>query len=293
MYQEVAVDPKCLSEYHYYGLLKERFGFEAGRYVIAPVREWAREAFIAAKNSKELQPVKKKSIINFLNKLQKSKDQDRFALPIHRSEINVENWTDWCTKQTEYLPFNSILSEQFEGAIGYVDIIERHASWHLPPTVTINRTSQEISACIAPIVRYGGNLTIVDQYFCFAPNPVLHNIFLMLQQYQSIRSITLVTAIDVAQPEVVFKRDYVDNFKLLPNFSLVIAPEKFFHDRYLMTEYCGIKSGHGFSPGAIQGAQADKLSISLCSKHECEETHQWIEAIVTDGRARKLRLTEK
>ena len=52
MYQEVALDPRCLGEYHYYGLLRNGFGFEAGRYVIAPVRDWAKEAFQAAKKQK-------------------------------------------------------------------------------------------------------------------------------------------------------------------------------------------------------------------------------------------------
>ncbi len=42
MYKEIALDPHCMSEFHYYGLLKSEFGFESGRYVIAPTKEWVR-----------------------------------------------------------------------------------------------------------------------------------------------------------------------------------------------------------------------------------------------------------
>jgi len=59
MYQEVAFDPKCLSEYHYYGLLKSEFGFEKGRYISAPIKEWVREAYKAVKTSPLIQPNKK------------------------------------------------------------------------------------------------------------------------------------------------------------------------------------------------------------------------------------------
>ncbi|WP_108946909.1 hypothetical protein [Shewanella halifaxensis] len=236
MYQEVAFDPRCLGEFHYYGLLKERFGFESGRYVIAPVKEWARDAFKAAKASDNLKPIRKKSITNFLNNLQRNKDQGFVILPTDRAEINADNWSDWCTQQVAYLPFNSVISEQFAEAIKYDDLIEGDESWVLHPTIRIDKTAAEISANIATLLRFGGELFIVDQYFRLADNPVLKAIFTQLQACLSIKSITLVTSINTAQPDILFNREYVEVFEHLPKFSLVVAPERYFHDRYVISD---------------------------------------------------------
>ncbi|MBE8232535.1 MAG: hypothetical protein HAW67_02280, partial [Endozoicomonadaceae bacterium] len=67
MYQEVAFDPECFSEYHYYGLLKSEFGFEKGRYIVAPIRSWVREAVKAVKDSQQIKPIRKQTIKNFVS----------------------------------------------------------------------------------------------------------------------------------------------------------------------------------------------------------------------------------
>lgn len=288
MYQEVALDPRCLSEFHYYGLLKERFGFESGRYVIAPVREWARDAFRAAKASDNLKPVRKKSITNFLNNLQRNKDQGFVLLPTDRTLIDADNWPDWCTQQVAFMPFNSVVSELLEGAIKYDDLIEGDVNWALSPTILINKTVAEISASMATLLRFGGELFIVDQYFRLADNSVLKAIFTQLQDCRSINSITLVTSINTANPNRVFNREYVEAFEHLPKFSLVVAPERYFHDRYVISDKGAIKSGHGFSAGVVQGTQADMLSISLCGMDEATSTKQWVAKAIAEQKAKHI-----
>lgn len=90
MYKEIAFDPECMAEYEYYGLLKQNFGFEKGRYVIASKKEWAKEAFQAVKAS-EISPVKKKSVTNYLNNLQKEKNEiySSFLLTENTLEQNI------------------------------------------------------------------------------------------------------------------------------------------------------------------------------------------------------------
>ncbi|MCU7997418.1 MULTISPECIES: hypothetical protein [unclassified Shewanella] len=285
MYQEVAFDPRCMAEYHYYGLLKHSFGFEAGRYVIAPVRDWAREAFQAAKASENLLPVRKKSITNFLNNLQRSKDQPYFILPLDRSSILADDWSVWCTRQTEILPFNSIVSELFAGAIKYDDLIDGHDSWLMPPSRLVNKVAKDISASLSTLIRFGGNVFIVDQYFRLANNPVLKSIFTLSQDSHAISSITLVTSINTGNPQKVFQQEFIDMYDQIPNFSLIIAPERYFHDRYVITDKGAIKSGHGFSEGVEQGVQADKLSLSLCSVVEATITKQWVEKAIAENKA--------
>ena len=125
---------------------------------------------------------------------------------------------------------------------------------------------------------------IIDQYFSLASNPVLREMFNYLQSNQQTASITLVTSINTSDPATVFEREYKNNFEFIPSFKLVVVPSKFFHDRYFFTEFGALKSGQGFGAGVELGTQADKLSINLCGKAECQDTSQWLKQIIDDGR---------
>jgi hypothetical protein len=285
MYQEVAFDPQCFSEYHYYGLLKQNFGFEAGRYVVGPVREWVKEAFQATKASETIKPVRKKSITHFLNKLQKSKSNQIILLPKYRKGISTKTWDEWCQQQVALSPFKSVISESFPDAINYEDITERNASWVLSPTIQIKKKACEIITVIEPLLKFGGEITIIDQYFCLTNNHVLDAILAVIQNSQSINTIRLVTSINVNNPVHVFSNDYLSKYPHSPKFEFIVAPGKFFHDRYVIASLGAIKSGHGFSEGVEQGAQADNLSISLCGKEEADGTLQWVDTVIEEGKA--------
>ncbi|MBU1310186.1 MAG: hypothetical protein KKE30_11730 [Gammaproteobacteria bacterium] len=284
MYQEVSLDPHCLSEFHYYGLLKSNFGYEAGRYAVAPLRDWIKEAYQAAKSAEDLGPVKKKSITNFLNSLLKDKSQDKIIMPRYRSHISAVDWLDWLEHQRALRPFNSVISERVGSALSYEEIIAGHQCWVIPPTKRVDKTAESIVEVFSSLLRIGGNLVIIDQYFSLASNPVLKAIFNFLQTNQNVLSITLVTSIDAADPAAVFEREYKEEYAFIPKFNLVIVPSKFFHDRYFFTEYGALKSGQGFIVGAALGAQADKLSINLCGKDECLDAHSWVKQVIADGR---------
>lgn len=288
MYQDVAFDPKCMSEYHYYGLLKTSFGYEVGRYTIAPLKDWIKEAFHAAKNSESLEPVKRKSITNYLNSLNKDRTQDKIVLPLHRSHLSGDDWLAWLSEQQKFEPFSFVISERANNAITFESILAGDIGWSLPPTLRIDKTEQSIVDGLEPLLRFGGNVVIVDQYFRLTDNPVLQTMFQLLQAKKQVCSITLVTSVVAADPVAVFNSEYLTRFTYVPRFKLITVPEKFFHDRYFFTEFGALKSGQGFSAGAALGAQADKLSISLCGKDECHETETLIAQIVRDGRASLL-----
>ncbi|GHG74349.1 hypothetical protein GCM10010919_27750 [Alishewanella longhuensis] len=290
MYKEVSLDPNCLSHYHYYGLLKTAFGFEAGRYVVAPLKDWLSEAYQAAKASEHIEPVKKKSITNFLNKLRQDKAQDKIIMPCYRSHISADSWLNWLEYQRAVRPFNSVISERVENALSFEDIIAGDHSWTTPPTVRVKKTAESIVEALSSLLRWGGNLVIIDQYFSLAANPVLKEIFRFLQAHQHTVNITLATSVNTANPEAVFKREYGASFSFIPKFHLIVVPSKFFHDRYIFTEFGAIKSGQGFDVGPELGAQADKLSFHLCSKEESQEAAVWLKQIIDDGRALSLAL---
>ena len=105
-----------------------------------------------------------------------------------------------------------------------------------------------------------------------------------------ITSIKLVTGINTANPKHTFIKQYQNKYSHLPPFELIVAPERFFHDRYIITSFGSIKAGHGFSEAVEQGTQADKLSINLCGKNEADEALDWVFKVVNDGKAKCFRL---
>ena len=58
MYKEVSFDPSCMGSMEYYGLVKQHFGYDHGRYISANIKAWAREAMKCA-IAADLPPVKK------------------------------------------------------------------------------------------------------------------------------------------------------------------------------------------------------------------------------------------
>ncbi|MBC3219964.1 hypothetical protein [Serratia fonticola] len=285
MYKEIAFDPECMAEYEYYGLLKQNFGFEKGRYVIASKKEWAKEAFQAVKAS-EISPVKKKSVTNYLNNLQKEKKRNIFLLPTYRKYIgteHIENWSTWLNHQHEEHAFSLIISNKAgDNNITYEQINDAPENWVISPTYPISKTAQEIVSTIKPMLLLSDELLIIDQYFHLTNNKVLKKIFQEIQTIKNIASVTLVTSIKTNNPQEVFNNEYSTKFAYIPNFEMLVAPPKYFHDRYLITNNAAIKAGHGFSEGVIQGAQSDILSLSYVGEDEYRKTLEFVKKIVVD-----------
>lgn len=296
MYKEIAFDPHCLGQYHYYGILKGAFGEERGRFIVASVNQWVAEAFAIVKES-EIQDIKKQSIKNYLNLLKRRKGGNTLVLPTYRKSVvdpaSVEDWHEWFEKQREFTEFDATVSDRnIEGALNYEAIIEDCERWSVPPTIRIDRTPEDIAAALLPLLRLGNQITIIDQYFRLAGNKVLHELISFISRIESVKKLTLVTSIDTADPENVFASEYVGKYRYLPKFDLIVVPEKLFHDRYLLTENSAVKTGHGFSDAPPIGAHADRVSLSLCGKVEKSETEAQLSAAIDRGIARVINLNQ-
>ncbi|MEW5118752.1 hypothetical protein QWY69_021350 [Klebsiella aerogenes] len=285
MYKEIAFDPECMAEYEYYGLLKQSFGFEKGRYVIASAKDWAKEAFQAVKAS-EISPVKKKSVTNYLNNLQREKKRNIFLLPTYRKDIgaeHIEKWSTWINHQHKKHAFSLIISNKAgDNNISYEQINESPENWVISPTYPISKTAKEIVSTIKPMLFLSDELIIIDQHFRLAHNEVLKKIFQEIQTINNIIAITLITSINTNNPQDVFNSEYSTKFAYIPSFKILVAPPKYFHDRYLITNNAAIKAGHGFSEGVIQGAQSDMLSLSYVGEDEYRKTLEFVDKIVVD-----------
>lgn len=276
MYKEVAFDPQCLEEYHYYGLLKSGFGEEKGRYVIAALNAWVCEAVHYVKNS-ELKDIKKHSIKNFLNRLKREKGGGIVLLPADRRASldpkTVSNWEQWYEWQRAYRDFSVTVSErELKGALTYEDIIGDCVSWNISPTVRIERNPDQIIGMLIPIIRLSSSILLIDNYFKLSGNDVLKALLDEIQRFPNIKKLDVVTSIDTKSPDQVFNREYRNNYSYLPKITLVVADDRFFHDRYFITDKAAIKAGHGFTSSMPKGAHSDGLSIGICGEHEKAET---------------------
>lgn len=298
MYKEVALDPECLAEFHYYGLLKTDFGFEQGRYLIAPVKLWVKEAVNAVKRS-NMPPIRQKSVKAYLNKLQRHNKESHIVLPQDRASIDRDHcyrdWREWVVLQHQYRSFNAVIAEKgILESMNYDDILDGDERWDVAPTLWIDKTPDQIISAITPLLFLSEELIIVDQFFHFANNLVLQKILYSLQVKPTIKKILIVTSIDTANPQSVYEQEFISRFAYLPTIEILNVPVRHFHDRYMITERATIKAGHGFGFSPMRGTQADRVSISLCSEEESNETRQFVEHFLTEHPEQHIRfeLTE-
>lgn len=283
MFKEIALDPQCMANFEYYGLLKNSFGPERGRYLIAPLREWVQAAVQALKAS-DIAPVKRKSVSNFLNKLQRDRQNPYLILPKDRQNV-VENgfepWLRWLSAQQQFRPFVAVVSEQqIDGSLDYLAVLDDKAHWPVSPTIQVDRNVESIASALMPLWYLAKDIVIIDAYFRFTVNPLLQQLLKDISRYRSIISLTIVTAMDTANAELVYQREFASKPYSLPAIRLMKVPQGYFHDRYLLTNIGSVKAGHGFSVDVEKGVQADKLSLSLCGEAETADVHQHVRSLL-------------
>jgi len=287
MYKEVALDPACMADMEYYGLVRQHFGFEKGRYIAADVKAWAREAMSHVKAS-DLQPIKQQSIKNYLNKLVRSKDNDEFILAADRKGINIEDWNLWWQEQRKIREFSITISESANDGCINVDRINVGCSeWEIPPSISVSRTAHDIASVLLPLALISEEITIIDQYFRLVDNAVLVEIFNRLAS-SSVRRLRIVTAINTVNAQGAYDGSY-RSLNVRPiSFEWIEAPDKFFHDRYFITEIGAVRSGHGFMADVEKGTHADLANLNIISRDEAHRTLSHLEELLENGRATQV-----
>lgn len=271
MYKEVAFDPVCMAQFEYYSLLKQHFGFEHGRYVSADIKAWAQEAMANVKAS-QLQPVKEKSIKYYLNKMVRERGSEEFQLAVDRKKIVADGWTNWWTQQNKYRAFTLTISENPQiPCIQIEQINDKHADWEVPRSISIAGNADEIVKTLLPSCFLSSEITIIDPYFKLADNKVLKKLIQELQII-NVTKLKIVSTIIPDKPA----DNYNNYYKALNNnkisFSWIVAPDKFFHDRYFITDIGAIRSGNGFEEQAKKGAHADMLNLNIIGFDEAKRT---------------------
>lgn len=285
MYKEIAFDPACMAQMEYYSLLKQHFGFNHGRYVSADIKAWAQEAMSHVKES-QLQPVKQQSIKYYLNKIVRDKSPEEFHLAEDRKAIQAAEWTKWWVQQEQIRKFPLTISESTQiPSIKLEQINEKHTGWVIPRSISITGNSDEIVNTLGPICYLSSRITIIDPYFKLADNKVLGKLFTHLQN-TNVKSLTIVSTINPDKPSENYDRSYkAINQKNIP-FRWIITPDKFFHDRYFITDIGAIRSGNGFEEQTEKGVHADKLNLNIIDQEEAQRTESELNTYITQQKAK-------
>ncbi|HBT58466.1 MAG TPA: hypothetical protein DEA92_15260 [Pseudomonas sp.] len=284
MYKEVAFDPCCLRSFEYYSLLKQQFGFDRGRYVSADRRAWAQEAMTAVKQA-GLSVIREKSVKNYLNKLSRSKALGEFWMAPDRPKTEHESWADWLAEQAQVRPFDVTISDP--ACVGRLDIDainDGHAEWGIPASMSVPRSANNIVGAVLGLLHLSSSITLIDPYFRLADNRTLLELFTVLQA-TSVGSICIVSTVDTDNPEGVYQREYLGINRKGIRLDWVLAPNQFFHDRYLITDAGAVRAGHGFMSDAVKGTHADQVNLNLIGIAEAERTQRSLQDLLASGRA--------
>ena len=271
----------------YYNLLKQHFGFDHGRYVSSEVKMWAKEAMGHVKQA-GMQPVKEKSIKNFLNKLARTKSVNEFHIAEDRKKINCDSWSDWIVAQKEVRPFSATISDgaSIEG-ITIEDINAGCGDWIIKRSLSVDRCADNLIGVIKPLLDISNSITLVDQYFRLADNNTFRALLTAVST-SAIDNLTVVSSMDTPGALALFQREYSH----LKRNGLVItwlkAPDRFFHDRYVISEVGAVRSGHGFMEGVEKGIHADKANLNIISKEEADRTLNDLQSLLDSGEVTEI-----
>lgn len=283
MYKEIAFDPACMAEMEYYNLLRQHFGFNQGRYISADIKAWVLEAMRHVKTS-SLQPIKQQTIKNYLNKIFRAKVGEEFHLAEDRKAIKSEVWSEWWSQQEQLRRFSLTISVDSKiSCIKMADINEKHADWIIPTSISIVGNSQEIIRVLMPLCYLSKTITIIDPYFRLAGNNVLTALFSCLQN-TNVDRLTIVSNISPDKPSENYDTLYKSLNTKNISFRWIIAPDKFFHDRYFLTDIGAIRSGNGFAEQTQKGAHADKLNLNIIDQEEAARTDSELRKLLTQNR---------
>ena len=293
MYKEVAVDPACLADDACFFALREQFGFEKGRYLIADSSQWlkaAMEAVKAAQAREELKPVKAKTIKQWLNKSRKpTAAEKQLLLANDRAGVSTtSDWNQWWSLQQGIRSFDVSVATQSNPPNAYEFFeLSSLADWSVSPTYTVDRTPEGIVWALTPLLYISKDILLVDNYLNLASNLVLAELT-KAAALAGCHQLTIATACHCASAQTVWEREYQPLVSADFKCEWLQVPDYYFHDRYLISDTGAIKAGHGFSARVPQGTAADKLSLSYCGFDEAQSVKQQVQSLVSDGRARVI-----
>ncbi len=270
--------------------MDESFGFERGRYLARlPDRsQWERavaDACGCAEKRSELTPVKRKSIVE--------KYARRLAATMsgpERAYLNGESWPVNAIRSHRSHPMRLAIcgsSDTTDDPIRCIDEIDDDdPNWHVNRTVCIPKQADEFSRWLKPIIEMGTELHIVDPVFRPSHEqngkrcdsrwiPTLEKLLAIAAGTARIRVVHLHVKKRQArdgQTDAQFQAECCARLTRLLTRGQSIQVHMWWgrkngerlHDRFLLTNICGVSVSGGFD----EGASAATTTLALLSDKE-------------------------
>lgn len=279
MISEFALEPKLVATWHdrkKYLFFEEKFGLKTGRILSAYPKKWKSLVWKAFKESPHGQDENASENLDaLLSELSKNMVTRRNTFP----EIPV--WLEKAEKEHTERPFHAIVA--ISNSRGNDQVIQsdklctegRHPFWSMPDTPPVPRKADELVAAVSPVLRVCRHIIFVDPYFDPNKDRFLKPMAGFLNEIWTNRygvenpTVEIHTSIDrffenyekgsnrEKDKERKVCLDFKNNLKKnLPNIiprgkDVVITiwkeidtGEKL-HNRYILTEACGISFGTG------------------------------------------------
>ena len=168
MIYEFTLEPNLVASWHdrkNYLYFDEKFGLKTGRIISAYPKKWVAQVWEAFETSSYGQD--QNARIN-LDALLTHLTQNMVKRRNTFSEITV--WLERAEAEHAERPFHALLAEANPRGNNYVVqadrlIAESHPRWAVPDTPPVTRSSAELVAAVAPILRICRHIVFIDPYF--------------------------------------------------------------------------------------------------------------------------------
>jgi hypothetical protein len=299
---EIALDPQLVATWHdrkNYLFFEEKFGLRTRRIVTAYPKKWAAQVWAAFQQTSHAQDQNAKMRMDaLLRHLKQNMIKRRSTFP------DIQVWLDRAEAEHAARPFHAILStdnpRETAEVIAADRLIEngRHPCWTVPDNPPVPRTAEELARAVAPILRACGHIVFIDPYFDPGHQRFMEPMAAFLNEIWANRygienpTVEIHTSIDryFERYERGPNRDpaeenraysnLVDSFnRSLPRIiqenktvKVTIWKEREasdeLHNRYILTEVCGIKFGAGTDQSDDQPTKrTDDLNVMDPAQH--------------------------
>lgn len=161
--------------------------------------------------------------------------------------------------------------------------------WGVPVSLSVSRTAESIVGAVRSLLRLSTEVILIDPYFRLSGNQAFSELVIALQD-TLVRSVCIVSTINARDPQRVYEREYRTVNGKGVALEWVVAPDQYFHDRYLLTDVGAIRAGHGFMSDVAKGTHSDQLNLNLIGTDEARRTFDALQNLLGEGRATKIRL---
>lgn len=297
---EFALEPELVATWHdrrAFLFFEEKFGLRTGRIVSAYPKKWKDQVWWAFRDSPNGQDQNAENRLSAL-----LRDLTQNMVKRRNTYPEIPGWLDRAETEHAERPFHAILARENPNANSHVIPAERlvaegHPCWDVPDHPPVARSAAELSAAVAPILRACRHIVFIDPYFDPTKQRFMEPMAAFLQGIWTNRygdespRVELHTGIDRFFPpeKRCGNRDAGSEKKVCAHLkdeickrlSRIIPAGKIihiaiwkkrehgqgFHNRYILSEVCGVAFGTGLDQNDDQAAiDTDDLHMMDAAK---------------------------